>query len=733
MPWGTHFCHFYESKQDLLDLLVPYFKAGLENNEFCLCVSCPPIGEAELLTAMRAAIPDFDRHLARRSIEIVTHHRWYLENGRFEGPRVIEAWRANLADALRRGYSGMRAQGNEAWLTDNGWGNFVGYEKKLNEALVDLRMIVLCTYPLTRTAGEIFDVAHVHEFAVAKRAGHWEVLETPAVKRAKAELLTEKATLERRVHEKTRELASATAEVSREMAERKRTQRSLRARDEKTRLLMDTLPIAVFDCDPEGLIEYFNPQAIALWGRVPVLRDVRDRYCGSFRMYCLNGDPMPHSSNPMAEVLRSGVAKLNQEVVMERPDGTRVVVLASVVPLKDEHGQITGAVSCMMDITDRKRTEALLHAREQEFRTVVENTPDQIIRYDRQLRRIFVNPAFEAAYEAPKGTLLGKPAGLLPKTGEQLAKPEEIATLHGFIQAVFDSGKPREFEIGWPLPTGRRTFSVRLAPEFDLHGVVTSVLGVGRDITNLKAAEEALRQSQAELTRVARVSLVGELTASLAHELNQPLAGVVSNAEACLRWLVTEPPDFEEAREALHRIIRDGGRASNVVTRTRSLLKKGEPVKTAVKLDDLIAETIALTQDETRRRQVALRIQLAPDLPLVAADRVQVQQVLLNLLMNALDAVSEVADRPPQIEVHATVESTVMVRVSVEDSGIGIDPQQAKRLFEAFYTTKAHGLGMGLSISRSIIEAHGGRIWAVPTARGAKFVFTLPILGATGS
>ncbi|MDB6113854.1 MAG: sensor histidine kinase protein, partial [Lacunisphaera sp.] len=540
-----------------------------------------------------------------------------------------------------------------------------------------------------------------------------------------------KARLERRVHETAQELASATAEIGREVAARKRTQRSLRARDEQIRTLMEAVPIAVLDCDREGLIEYFNPQAVALWGRVPQLHDPRDRYCGSFRMYSVDGAPMPHSANPMAAVLQSGVARLNQEVIMERPDGSRVAVLASVVPLKNERGQVTGGVACMMDITDRKRTEALLYAREQEFRTVVENTPDQIIRYDRELRRIFVNPAVEASYAASRGELLGQPVGS-SKGGEHLATPEEITVLQGLIKSVLDSGKPRDFELIWPTIWGRRAFSVRMAPEFDLHSAVVSVLGVARDITDLKAAEEALRQSQAELARVARVNLVGELTASLAHELNQPLAGVVANAEACLRWLDAQPPNFDEARQALHRIVHDGERASQVVTRTRSLVRKGEPTRTEFKLDELIGETLSLAQDEIRRREVTVQTQVAANLPPVQADRVQVQQVLLNLLMNAFDAVSEVTGRPRRVEVRAAAKSPGTLQVSIEDSGNGIDPEGAERLFESFYTTKSHGLGMGLSISRSIVTAHGGRIRAeAGKLGGARFIFTLPIPGET--
>lgn len=737
MPWGTHFCHFYETKQDLLDLIVPYFKVGLEDNEFCLCVNYPLLTDVELLSALRAAVPNFDRHLARRSIEIVAPDSWYMEDGRFDGLRAIAACKARLDEALRRGYAGMRLQANESWLAEGNWKSFLDYERRLNEAIVGLRMIVLCTYPLTRKAGEIFDVAHTHEFAVAKREGKWEVLETPSVKQAKAELLTEKTALERRVNEAEQELASATAESMHEAAERKRAQRRLRARDEKFRSLMEAVPVAVLDYDRDGLIEYFNPQAVALWGRVPLLRDRRDRYCGLFQLYRPDGIPLPPDRNPLAEALESGVAKLDEELIIERPDASRATVLASVVPLKDENGHVTGAVSCMMDITDRQRTEQRLHAREQEFRTIVENTPDQIYRYDRELRRTFVNPAAEAAYDVPKGSLVGRPAGFPVSPDAPWGAPEVVTMVRDSVKSVLASGEPREIEIPWPLPSGQRIFSVRLAPEFDRGGAVASVLAVARDITNLKAAEKALRQNQAEFARVARVNLVGELAASLAHELNQPLLGVVSNAEACLRWLEADPPNFDEARQALHRILRDGDRASNVVTRTRSLLNKGEPMQTRFKVDDLILETIALIKDETHRRHAALRTYIAPALPLITADRVQIQQVLLNLLMNSLDAVSEVAEQARQIDVRAEVraemKSDSTLQISIEDSGVGIDAQQVVRLFEAFYTTKPHGLGMGLSISRSIVEAHGGQIWMEPSKRGTKFIFTVPILGPPGS
>jgi len=255
------------------------------------------------------------------------------------------------------------------------------------------------------------------------------------------------------------------------------------------------------------------------------------------------------------------------------------------------------------------------------------------------------------------------------------------------------------------------------------HGLILLRTRVAR-----QRAEEALKKTEAELSRVARATTMGELTASIAHEVNQPLAAVVTNGNACLRWLSADPPNFDEARTAVHRIVRDGNRASDVIARIRALLRKGEPVARPLVVNEVIREIVALTRREVDRRGASLRTNLAANLPLVTGDRVQLQQVLLNLIMNALDAVSALTDRPRVVRIRTNAVESKTILVAVEDSGVGLDPDQAERLFDAFYTTKPEGLGMGLSISRSIVEAHGGRLWATPNkGPGATFQFTLPI------
>jgi PAS domain S-box-containing protein len=270
----------------------------------------------------------------------------------------------------------------------------------------------------------------------------------------------------------------------------------------------------------------------------------------------------------------------------------------------------------------------------------------------------------------------------------------------------------------------------------DSDGKVLKFVGTTTDIDDQKRTEEALRQTQAELAHVARVTTMGELAASMAHEINQPLSGIITNAGTCLRMLAADPANLEGARECALRTIRDGNRASDVIKRLRALFSKKAPTIESVDLNEAAREVIALSRSELQRSHVILYLDLADRLPTVAGDRIQLQQVILNLLLNASEAMRDVGNRPRKLVVRTEPDEGDHVRLSVKDAGVGLDPESVNKLFKPFYTTKIDGMGIGLSVSRSIIESHRGRIWATPNdGPGATFSFCIPCKadGATGA
>jgi C4-dicarboxylate-specific signal transduction histidine kinase len=272
-----------------------------------------------------------------------------------------------------------------------------------------------------------------------------------------------------------------------------------------------------------------------------------------------------------------------------------------------------------------------------------------------------------------------------------------------------------------------RWFLIRGLPLRDERGNIVKWYGTMTDIEDRKRAEEALRKANADLAHITRVITMGELTASIAHEINQPLAAIVTNADACMVWLSSEPPNLEEARVAVDCIAQDGTRASEVIQHIRAMFTKDTPERTRVQVNEIIREVGALLQAGASRNEVELQTELAIDLPPAMGDRVQLQQVIVNLALNGIEAMGAVIDRPRRLVIRSERQNSEELLVAVRDSGVGIDAKDFKRIFDAFFTTKAQGMGMGLSICRSIVEAHSGRLWASANSDyGATLQFTLP-------
>jgi signal transduction histidine kinase len=305
--------------------------------------------------------------------------------------------------------------------------------------------------------------------------------------------------------------------------------------------------------------------------------------------------------------------------------------------------------------------------------------------------------------------------------------PEDAPLLHDVMEQARGSGTDFEFEYRLQMPDQSIKYLHMVAHGTRDEDGRLEYIGAVQDVTARRLSEQALGKAQSELARVARANALSALTASIAHEVNQPLSGIITNASTSLRMLAAEPPDVDGARETARRTIRDGNRAADVIARVRALFTGKEPAIEPVDLNEVTREVIALSVTDLQRNRVVLQSEFATDLPAIAGDRIQLQLVIMNLLRNACDAMVDVDDRPRHLLVRTEREYGDRVRVSVRDAGVGVDPQNADRLLDAFYTTKTDGMGIGLSVSRSIIERHHGRLWAEANdGPGATFSFSIP-------
>jgi len=417
-----------------------------------------------------------------------------------------------------------------------------------------------------------------------------------------------------------------------------------------------------------------------------------------------------------AELLSTG--RWEGELRHSKADGAPLTVASRWSLQRDERKKPVAILELNNDITDRRLAEDALRRQA----NLLEQTHDAIIMWEFRGNISYWNRAAEHLYGFSREDAIGR-------VGHELLQTE-----HPLPTWLFETALEREGH--W---TGELIHIARDGRKIVVesrHVVVREADGralvfeTNRDITERKRTQESLQQAQANLARVNRVMLVGEMTASIAHEVNQPIAAVVTSAGAGLRWLAAEPSDMEKTRQALERIVRDGSRAADVIRRVRALIKKVPPSTEPFSINDAIFEVIALAQSELQKHPVELRTNLSEDMPLVPADRVQVQQVILNLIVNAIDAMSSVGDRTRELVVSSGWSDSNEVFVEVRDSGQGIDLENLEPLFDSFYSTKPQGMGMGLSISRSIVDAHGGRLWATPNEpHGAVFRFVLPLNG----
>ncbi len=514
------------------------------------------------------------------------------------------------------------------------------------------------------------------------------------------------------------------SKIARDITERKHAEEALRrseaeakARAEELAAILDAVPgMALISRDPDGQRITGSRVAYELL-RLPYGANIsksapEEERPSNFRIV-RDGQEIPAGELPVQKAAATGQVVRESEITVVFDDGTAREMLGNAAPLLNDEGVVRGAVGVFVDISERKRAEQSLRL----FRMLADQSKDAIeVVEPETLRFIDINDraCIDLGY-AREELLAMRVYDIDPNVDESL-DAKVLDDLRASGSAIIESLHRRKDGTTFPVEVSIKRVQLDR----------TYMIAVARDITERKRSEQALQESHAALARVARIATMGELTASIAHEINQPLAAMAMNASASLHWLGVQPPNLAEARQAMARTMNDANRASAVVERIRTLLKKTTPELRPLDLNEVIREVLALTHNQLVSGGVAHQTALEPDLPTVLGDRIQLQQVVLNLIMNAIDAMAANGGRPRRLVIKSASHPDGVL-VKVKDSGQGLDPEQLSHIFESFYTTKPQGIGMGLSISRSIVESHGGRIWATPgPTHGAVFQLILP-------
>ena len=529
-------------------------------------------------------------------------------------------------------------------------------------------------------------------------------------------------------------IVDITARKAAELALRESEQR-YSAGERRFRLVVEAAPNAMVMIDQAGSIVMVNAQAERAFGYArtelvgqPVEMLVPER----FRRH------HPELRKTFFADPRPRLMGAGRDLFGLKKDGSEFPVEIGLNPIETDDGAMV--LSAIVDITTRKAAELALRESEQRYSVLVDGVTDYAI-YMVDPNGIVTN--WNRGAQRIKGYSTEEIVG----RHFSCFYTEEDRAANAPQQALETAARDGRYEAEtWRVRKNGSRFLANVVIDAlkDDSGKLIGFAKITRDVTErVKAAreleeariglvqsraEEALRRAQAELAHVARVTTLGELTASIAHEVTQPLVGVVSGSQACLSWLTRQPPDIEKAKQSVERVIKDGKRAGEIIQRVRALATKANIQKVALDINTVINEVIALVQVELVSQQVSLRTDLAPTLPSVLADRVQLQQVIINLVMNGIEAMQPITERPRELIIRSQQDEARQFLVTVEDRGVGISAENAERLFSAFFTTKSSGMGIGLSICRSIIEAHGGRISATNNdGPGATFQFTLPL------
>ena len=641
VPWGTHFCVLYHTKEDLLDILIPYFRAGLENNEYCMWVTSQPLESGDATAALRNAISNLDDYIRQGQIEIIDYAEWYTKSGRFEADEVLQGWVEKEDQAARSGLDGLRLTGNTFWLEKKDWKAFADYEATVNNVIGTHRMLAICTYSLDRCgAAEIMDVVANHQFALIRREGEW---------------------------------------TSTESSDRKRAEEALRESEERYRALFEQMPVGLYRTTPDGDILDVNPALVQMLG----CPDRESLLALNARDIFLN----PKDRDRQRAILRQKDIVSDFEMRIRRYDGTPIWVRDTVRAVRDAEGRVVWYKGNLVDITKRKQAEGALR-RSLDFNLALfEHCPIQTVVVDRDAKVVTYNLAKSNSGDR------------LPKVGDVMyrdyAAKHEI-DMHAELRACMTSGKPKHFP---ERKYGNRFLTIDIAP-FQDGAIITC-----HDITERKRAEdEAIRAKEQlleqerhekgrvqaelaslrdELVRKTQLAAIGQISANIAHELRNPL-GVVRNAAY---YLIHHYRKAEEPlREYLAIIEQEVSAADRIIGNLLERARPKDPAKLTSDFGRIVGKEFDLTG---RTEGIRCRMLLNPDPFLVRADPDQLQQVVHNLLSNAISAIGGSGELVVEAT-HGDHWDTIMFC----DTGPGVAPGVRESLFDPLITTKAKGTGL---------------------------------------
>jgi PAS domain S-box-containing protein len=596
--WGTHFCCFYETKADLLETLVAYFKAGLQNNEFCVWVVSQVLTKEEARRALRQAVPELDRHLAEGRLEIHGHDEWYLGEERCDPQRVLQSWRDKLNLALTNGYAGLRASGDGGWVQENEWIVFREYEREVEGLIADRRRLLLCTYPLTTSSGDqVFDVACTHQMAVARRNGHWETIEPSELKQAKAEIKRLNEELEQKVEERTRELAT--------------TVEAVRRAEDRIRLVIDTIPTMAWTLRPDGVHDFLNQRWLDYTGlSLPEAIEEPTR--------TVHPEDLPRVLEKWLMVKETSEA-YQDEMRLRRADGEYRWFLIRIAPLLDEQGNLLKRYGVAIDIEDRKQAEEKLKQSESQLAEAQRlahvgswslDLRSNTVTWSDELYRMFgVGPSeFDHRYEAVIET----------------THPEDRDLLRSIIENAVKTREPFSAYYRMTRADGEvRVLHAHGAVVTDESGNVRTMHGAAQDVTERKEAEERLRRSEEKFKALFDLAPVGiavldqqrnvlDANPALAQIMRLAKEELLSSRDLRRTILNADgrpvpPHEFPSARA-----LREHRPISNI--ETGMVMENGETVWLQVSvapLDLPDASAVVITQDITERKRAAEKLEKA--------------------------------------------------------------------------------------------------------------------------